>query len=396
MVDKVRKKFIVITMSIIAAITVVIGSVFFGYTLISLRREAYMSLDKLQKNAVRTSLSGDMPHGQTEYFRSFTVVYSSLSESGEITYDQSLFTTDEIKEKTASILNSDKQQGRLGTLYYSVTADNSYTIIAATDKSIELNTFKEWFLSGLIIELTFLLILYFIIYRLSFWVVRPVQEALARQKRFISDARHELKTPITVIDANADVLALKLGENEWVDNIISQVDRMNYLANDMLQLAEMEKPATAEKSAFNLSKSIMNSALPFESLAFEKGNVIEYDIKEDIMYTGDENAVKQAITILIDNALKYSTDKTAIKVSLKLLAHNKPCAEVFNLSNSVDPAEREKLFERFYRGDSSRARETGGNGLGLSILKDIADKNGWKLNADIVKNTSIKFSIIFL
>lgn len=217
--------------------------------------------------------------------------------------------------------------------------------------------------------------------------------AFEKQKHFISDASHELKTPLTIISANADVLSDEIGDNKWLNYIKSQTERMNVLVNDLLNLTRIEnKTADFVCSEFNLSKAIESTALPFECQAFEMQKSLDIDIQEDLMFKGSEDHIKQMTAIFIDNALKYSNDQGKIKITLKAQG-DKRILSVFNTGSGIKEDEKEKIFERFYRSDDSRARSTGGYGLGLAIAKSIIDRYKFKISIEIAEGESICFTV---
>jgi signal transduction histidine kinase len=230
-------------------------------------------------------------------------------------------------------------------------------------------------------------------YFLSKKSIQPVKVAFEKQKQFISDASHELKTPLTIISANADILADEVGKNKWLEYIKSQTDRMNVLVNELLNLTRLENnTANIVFCEFDLSKAIENTALPFECQAFDSKKTFDIDIQEGLSISGSEVHVKQMAAIFIDNALKYSNDGGTVRITLKSQG-DKKILSVFNTGAGIKEGEENKIFERFYRSDDSRARTTGGYGLGLAIAKSIIDKHKFKLTIDNVPGESICFNV---
>ena len=170
---------------------------------------------------------------------------------------------------------------------------------------------------------------------------------------------------------------------------------MSSLVADMLTLAKMEEGKNKLLvSQFNLSEEIINTILPFDAVAFEKGKVIETDIQPDVMYNGDAHSVKKIINILMDNAIKHSDNNSKISAVFKK-ENGRIALTVSNTGSCIPTAESNRIFERFYRGDSSRSRESGGTGLGLSIAKSIADSNKWKIFALSKYGESMKITLVF-
>lgn len=216
---------------------------------------------------------------------------------------------------------------------------------------------------------------------LSFWLVKPVKSTFDKQKLFISNASHELKTPIAVISANADVLESEIGENKWLSYIKDDSRRMGELVNELLALARLDDrtDTSGVKTGFSLSDAVLQTALPFESRMFEMGKEYEVDVQPDIEYIGDESQIKHIVSILIDNAVKYSDENGKIKISLSM-RQNKRILEVFNTGQGIPADKLEKIFERFYREDEARS-SSGGYGLGLSIAYEIVARHGGRIFA---------------
>jgi len=226
--------------------------------------------------------------------------------------------------------------------------------------------------------------------------MQPMQISFEKQKQFISDAGHELKTPLTIISANTDILQDEIGENKWLDYIRMQTERMRILVDEMMTLTKMEhSSATATAERFNLSSAVETMALPFESQAFEQQKKFEIDIQPELYFQGNPEQIRRMIGILIDNAFKYSAEHGAIRVSLKEEAGGRSMLEVYNTGKGVREDEKEKIFERFYRSDSSRARATGGYGLGLSIAKSVADAHKMKIEVNSEPEHWITFTVWF-
>ena len=306
---------------------------------------------------------------------------------------------DDITEETAqkyitAILDDGAQTGMVNHIYqfYRQPKENG-TLMVFTDKSAEMDTLDQFNRTTIIIGAISVIVLSIAAYFLSKKSIQPIKIAFERQKQFVSDASHELKTPLTVISANADVLAGEIGENKWLNYIKSQTDRMNVLVNDLLNLTRLENNTTDFICVdFDLSKAAENTALPFECQAFEMNRNFEVDIEEGLTINGSERHVKQMMAIFIDNALKYSNEGGTVKVSL--IKHgDKKVFSVFNTGEGVKESEKDKIFERFYRSDESRNRATGGYGLGLAIAKSIIDKHKFKVHVENQEGRSICFVV---
>ncbi len=206
---------------------------------------------------------------------------------------------------------------------------------------------------------------------LSRWIAKPVQLAFDKQKQFIADASHELKTPLTIITTNAEVLENTLPDNKWLHYILEQSKRMKVLIDNLLDLARLDSGnEKAFFQSFDLSKTVRKAALSFESLAYEYEKNYIWEIADGLSLYGNEENIKQLVTILLDNAFKYSNAKGCIAISLTQSAEKKQLL-VHNTGKGIDIKDQKHIFERFYRIDSSRSRQSGGYGLGLSIAESI-------------------------
>ena len=294
----------------------------------------------------------------------------------------------------SAILKESSSSGMIDNCYqfYQMEKSNG-TIMVFTDKSAEIDMLRKLNRTTIIIGTVSLLFLTAAAFFLSRQVMKPLRSAFEKQKQFISDASHELKTPLTVISANADVLSGEIGENRWLTYIKSQTDRMNVLVNDLLNLTRLENNTSDFiRTDFDLSKAVVNTALPFECQAFESDKQFDVDVEKGLTVNGSERHIKQMIAIFIDNALKYSGEGGKVKVTLRKQG-DKKVLTVFNTGTGIKSGEEDKIFERFYRSDESRNRSTGGYGLGLAIAKSIIDKHKFKVHVDNDEGNSIAFVV---
>ena len=305
---------------------------------------------------------------------------------------------DDLSDETAqtyisAIMEKDVDTAMLNSFQFFRTSKKNGTLIVFTDKSGELDVLKQLKKITLIVGIISTIILAAAAYFLSKKSIEPIKIAFDRQKQFVSDASHELKTPLTVISTNADVLEGEIGENKWLGYIKSQTERMSVLVNDLLSLTRLENNSSKFMVAeFDLSKAIENTALPFECQAFEQNKKFIIDVDKGIKINGSEQHLKQMAAIFIDNALKYSNDGGTVKVMLKRQG-DKKIFSVYNTGQGVKDEDKNKIFERFYRSDESRNRSTGGYGLGLAIAKSIIDKHKFKINVLNQQGKSICFVV---
>jgi signal transduction histidine kinase len=238
-----------------------------------------------------------------------------------------------------------------------------------------------------------LVLLLIIAWFLSYWIVRPAGQSLEKQRRFVAEAGHELRTPITIISTGVDLLQSQKqsdGTKRLLDDIKTQTERMRIMTADLLTLSRLDETKRNIHEEFNLSQTISAEILSFESVAFEQHKQIFDSIAENIIYRGSKSAVTQAADILFDNAIKHSPANAEIEI---ILAKAKRIRLSVTNRADLDEDETEYIFERFYRGRESRAK-TDGTGLGLAILKDLCEKQKWEVTAKL-ENKKICFSILF-
>lgn len=228
--------------------------------------------------------------------------------------------------------------------------------------------------------------------------IAPVKEAFDKQKQFIADASHELKTPLAIINTNADVLLANPEETvsrqaKWLHYIKSETERMSKLTRDLLYLTEMDDAkATVLFSRFDLSEAVESVLLTMEAVIFEKELVLNYDIEPGLTAYGNPEQIKQVVMILLDNAAKYTNPQGEIALSLKK-QHNEAVLALTNTGEGIPPEHLPRIFDRFYRTDASRARKQGGYGLGLAIAKSIVEQHKGRIYAKSTLGQSTTFYV---
>ena len=299
------------------------------------------------------------------------------------------------------VLATGKNKGYYGKYAYYIEEkkfgpleDFSEIIIVFLDASSLRNQNHQLLVTTSVIGAGAVIGFFFLSIGLSFWLVKPVRDTFEKQKLFISNASHELKTPLAVISANSDVLENEIGDNKWLGYIKNETGRMSELVNELLYLARMDDKSgqQAVVSEFSLSDVVLSTALPFESRMFEAGKQYDVDVQENVSYRGDKSAIKHLITILIDNAVKYSDEKGEIKVSLYTRG-SKKIIEVYNTGKGVRPENIKRVFERFFREDEARNSKSGGYGLGLFIASEVVRKHGGHIRAESEYEKWIKFIV---
>ena len=292
-----------------------------------------------------------------------------------------------LTEEEASVLAetvyaSEKTDGFAERYRYSRTVCDGETLLLFLNCERELSTFRTFLYASVGISLTGTLAVFLLLLLASGRIVRPLAESYEKQKRFITDAGHELKTPITIISADADVLASELNEeNEWIADIRKQTRRLALLTEDLVFLSRMEeeKPSL-QMQEFSLSELVEETARSFQALALSRGKAFQSSVTPGLRATGDEKALAKLVSILLDNAMKYSTADGPVSLRLEQTGRN---ARLL-VKNSAPPMEKgsaDRLFERFAREDSSRNSESGGFGLGLAIAKAVTEAHKGKIHA---------------
>lgn len=312
----------------------------------------------------------------------YTVKYNTSNKVTEvINHTDNNVSEEKIIQIAENILESSntKKGRRIGNLYldqysYAFQAPNTLTIVDNTSAKAKLESLLK---TSILIFVLIEIIIIILTVEITRWIIKPVIESFNRQKQFVADASHELKTPIAVIMANAEALEKEPEEKKWLNNIKSEADRMNELVTSLLDLEKLEEGKEVQQEE-NLSKIVEMSVLTFESLMYENKIELEYDIQKDINIKCNSSQIKQLVAILIDNAIKHSETNGKISIALKK-QKNDTVLTVSNRGKEIPKEIREKIFERFYRADESRNRDTNRYGLGLAIAKNIVENHNGKI-----------------
>lgn len=298
----------------------------------------------------------------------------------------------EAEEYAVSALEKNNERGWISTFRYKLCDSKMGKSVVFVDGSMYKTLSKSFALtSGLVLLCSGVVVMLLIIV-FSKRAVKPVAESYEKQNQFITDANHELKTPLTLILTNLDIAESELGQNEWLDDIRSEGQRMSVLINKLVMLTRMdENNENNNKETFGLSTTIGDVVSEYQHAIIEKGKRLTLDVAENITYSGDESSVRQLMSILMDNALKYCDPEGEIKVSLTSKRHPVICVE--NTYSDIDNTELEKLFDRFYRSDKARTFD-GGYGIGLSIAKMIAEKHQGEIKAYKAAEGKIGFKVV--
>lgn len=405
MIKKLQRKFILLSMSaLLFVLTVIIAGInMVNYS--SVTQEADQLLSIITEN------KGEFPIEPDKFGHRLP-----LGMSPEIPYESRFFSVVLDKEtsqilfvETSRIISVDKQAaivyadtalnknhetGFIQNFRYQIHTDTEFTRITFLDCGRKLDAFYSFLFASIAISFLGYLVVFAFIAFFSNRIIRPISESYEKQKRFITDASHEIKTPLTIISADTDVLEMELGENEWLADIKKQITQLTELTNDLVFLSRMEENEnTFPMIDFPFSEVIMEIVTSFQGLANKQEKEIECIIPPMLTLCGNEKSIRQLISILLDNAIKYSPLHG--KISLVVEEQNKFIQlTVINTTTQTIASEQLKLiFDRFYRVDASRNSKTGGHGIGLSIAKAIVGAHHGKIQASAPKENTLQITV---
>lgn len=391
MINKLKKKISIIIL-ITIAIPLLILVILYNYSYYnSIVRSSTMFIDRFNDNKREIDLDKkDIPLVEKKIpDREFDIsnidgVYSLLIVNGEIVNDTEV--SDEIKEVALKVATIGKDEGIIDAYTYSkrrqITNDNGIEIILVEDIDAIKNIYLVVFIS-ILTYIIALILIYILAKKIAALIAKPVDDAFNKQKDFISDASHELKTPLAVIQANADVLENEIGNNKWLKYIQNETDNMSKLINDLLLLAKTENFDDLKiTEEYNISEQVELIVASFESMAFEKGVKVITDIQDKIVSDKfNQDDIQHILSTLIDNAIKHTDKGKKVIIELKKDKDNLIII-VKNEGELIPESEKDKIFERFYRVDKARNRSEKRYGLGLAIAKSIVIKNKGIISVD--------------
>lgn len=411
MIKKLRRSFIAAVMlSAFALLCVVVGSINL-INVINMERTTTQLIDYIAEYD-GVVVSPDKEYGALDYLNPLSNVY--INE--ELSYKNKFFTVtysadgsvdtfnlenvNTVDEKAAieiadEILDSGKTSGYSSVYFkYKVVSKDGFIKVYFVDINQELASVGSMATISVLIAAVSLFLLFFAVLWASEYAVRPIVETSRRQKRFINDAGHELKTPLAIISANAEVLELTGGRNEWLDSIHKQTKRMNLLVEHLLLLDKMDvRPSKKDFSEFSLSEEVKSTVESFAVIAERENKFFVTDIEQNLYFNGNKRVIEELVSVLVDNAVKYSPENSEIKIRLSKIDKHL----VLETENSLlpgTPPDTKRIFDRFYRSDRSRSRETGGYGIGLSVAKAAVEMHKGTIHASVEANT-IRFTVNF-
>ena len=307
-------------------------------------------------------------------------------------------TEEDAKTMAQTVLEEGKETGYYeGFRYAKATKTDGSQYYVFLDCNRELATFTSFVRASLIVSAIGALSYLVLVLIFSKIVLRPVAESYEKQKRFITDASHEIKTPLAIIDANTEVIEMEAGESEWTKSIRNQIQRLTSLTEKLVFLSRMDEASTKlEMREFDLSGLLDETLDSYEAVAISAGKTLERVIAPNVRLYGDETNILQMITLLMDNAMKYSNEQGDILVKLEQQQKGKHRFKLTfrNTVEEIAVGNHDEFFERFYRADESRSTKTGGHGIGLSVVKAIVQAHHGKVTAESKDGKSLQFVIM--
>lgn len=408
MLKKIQRRFILAAMAAFGTVMfLIVAGINWANYIQTTSRQDHLAMNLLEGHGRRGPVGPenegppgpgrDMPGAGPEAeftTRFFTVVFDLSGEVEEISRDHISSIDDETAAEYArAVFLKDRERGYYGDYRYLVRKDGAGITVLFLNSAIQLQFMQSLFLVSSGIGILSLLLVFLLVVFFSRYAVRPYIKNMERQKRFITDAGHELKTPITSIATSADIAAMEHEGDEWIANIQKQIGRLARLAGDLVALSRLdEETPFPEKTRFSLSDAAWEAAEPFEVLAKAKGKHYQQSIEEGLEFYGDRDSVQKVISILLDNGVKYSDEGGEIRLDV-YGRRGKIWIEVFNTCDLPRVTDLDRLFDRFYRMDESRCVHTGGTGIGLSMAQAIAEAYGGRITVKSQSGRSICFKV---
>lgn len=347
-------------------------------------------------------------HSVNEKYPERTVSFTILTDGDHQLLSKNSFfdAEDSFYENALAAANNQQKETGIFSLEgsawaYLVVSRSSNTLYAFIDITAQLGMLDRLMYTFIAVFVITFICIYFVSRFLTNRSIQPIKDAFEKQRRFISDASHELKTPLAVIQTNVDVLLqnkkdLHEEDQKWLGYIQSEVQRMGNLTRDLLYLTQMsdDESETLMHIPFDISDCIEKQMLGLEVVAFEKDIDLQYAIEPSLMMNGNAEQIAQVIIILMDNAIKYTPAKGQITLQLKRIAHTLQIG-IINTGKGISPEDLPYIFDRFYRADKGRSRQSGSYGLGLSIAKAIVEQHNGKISCASSPDGDTHFIIKF-
>lgn len=408
MLNKMRHRMILAAMT---AFAVVMALIVAAINIVNYSAVKQSSVDMLEKvlryeeeRGVHTHsgeyplpFSPEMSDQEAGYMtRFFSVRYDEEGELAFLSLDFiASVDSDKAEEYAEQALGSGRETGVIDNYRYMLKKYDDHTLIAFLNVSRERRFNRTLLLRSLAVAGGSLVLVYILVWLFSKEAIKPFVKNIEKQKRFITDAGHELKTPLTSISASLDVLELEHEGDEWISNIRGQTNRMVKMVGELVTLSRLDEDnPIPDKEVFSLSEAAWEIVEVFGPHAEAQGKKLDVGIEPDVSLNGDKPAVQQLMSVLLDNAVKYSDERGKIRFSVRKI-NGKALIEVFNTCDYETPPDTERLFDRFYRPDESRSVDTGGTGVGLAIAKAVTETHGGRISAICPDGKSMTIKAVF-
>lgn len=373
MIKKLSKR---ICWIITIALSIIVVGIILLFTILNYRNTintATIMMDRFTNRDIKKNVDGNK---EIEVDKpTIEGVYYVQIEDSHVISNSNIVQDKTIEEYALKVSKKHNESGIIGNYIYKVRRIKGNQInVMLIENEEAISHSQKIIITAIIISGVSLIIIYIIAKKISKFIVQPVEETFEKQKQFISDASHELKTPLAIIEANADVLESEIGKNKWMDYIQNEIQSMDKLINELLLLTKIENVDNIqERKIFDVSKETEMTISMFESMAYEKSVKLSSKIQENIMINGNKEDIEHILSTLIDNAIKHTEAGNDVIVELSK-EKNELIIQVKNKGKEIPEEEREKIFERFYRIDKSRNRNEKRYGLGLAIAKSTVKK----------------------
>ena len=399
MIQKIRRRFILIAVAVLSAAMIMLTAV------INISNRAIVQ-GELRETLESLSDSGERESGGRNKGGKNRRMQNSLEESryflvrvdgreGRVVDSSraSGISEEERNEVILAALSSGKTSGMVNDYMYLVRDSGGRESTAVfLNCETKMDGLRRLLLISVLACAGGILVAWLLVFLFSRRAIQPLIRNAVQQKQFITDAGHELKTPLTVISANMDALELNAEKNEWIDSTRDQVSRMRGLVNDMIYLSRLDEDgAVLEKKTVDFSALVQEEVKSFQGMAEFMGKTLEAEIEDSLYVRGDRNALGRLVSQLCDNAVKYAPEEDVIRIRLAREGREIRLAEENGLADPLTDEALSRLFDRFYRPDSSRSRESGGNGIGLSMVRAIAEKHDGQIRAERADGGRIRF-----
>ncbi len=338
----------------------------------------------------------EMPYIEANYMTRFFIVRLDSQNNVISTHTEYIASIDseDAAAYAQKALAKESDSGYIDSYRYVKDEIFGNTVIIFLNTYRELQFMKSIWIVTLIVSAVSMALVFVLVFIFSSRAIKPIATNIERQKQFITDASHELKTPLTSISTSIDVISVEHGDDEWTDNIRNQTDRMAKLVNELVTLSRLDEATPLpNKETFSVSSAAREIANVFAPQLRAAEKTFITDIEDNISMFGDKNSVQKLISVLMDNAARYSDDNGTIRLSVHKKKF-KVTIEIYNTCHLETPPDTHRLFDRFYRPDSSRSTATGGTGVGLSIAKAVVDAYGGKISAKCPDGQSMTITAI--